>query len=101
MIVEQTPGPDLRRQMEQRASREHRKLTWLVVALALVPLCLLSFALYENVLAARQFDAVDESASLGYRALWIYGVTQNAAMAHRPPASPAPITPAPSAPPTL
>lgn len=69
------------RRPEDRAEREHRRLMGLVALLTLVPLGLLLFALFENREAARQFDAVDQSASLSDGSLWIYGVTRNAALA--------------------
>lgn len=68
-------------QTVNQARREHRTLAGLFALLTLAPLCLLLFALYENGAAARQFNTVGTSASLGYRSLWIYGVTHNAAVA--------------------
>ena len=78
-----TPGPSANLGPPERGSahREHRALAGLFALLTLAPLCLLLFALYENGAAARQFNAVNLSASLGYRGLWIYGVTHNAAVA--------------------
>lgn len=78
-----TPGPstDLGNPRHGDARREHRTLFALFALLTLAPLCLLLYALYENGAAARQFNAVNLSASLGYRSLWIYSVTHNAAMA--------------------
>ncbi|MDQ2687086.1 MAG: ATP-binding protein [Armatimonadota bacterium] len=86
------------------ARHEHRALAGLFALLTLAMLCLLLFALYESGAATRQFSAVNMSDSLGYRSLWIYGVTHNAAMeqalnAARSPAAAPPTAPNTFAPP--